>query len=408
MDPSQPADNKTAPPQPTTAVPSTKGRKTAIPLAILGAVLALGGGYFWSIRDQESTDDAQIDADVIPLAVRASGLVTKVLVKEDQAVKAGDVIMELDQAEQIARVKQAEADLALAKAQTATALAQVDITEASAKGGLQSAQAALNYFSSGVNSAGASITAAKAALERAQADAHKATLDLQRAQALRTANAVPQERLDNALVAKEAAEAAVSQARAQLASSEIARGAAHTRVAEAKGRLGQSTPIEAQIAAAHAAVDVAKAQTLAAEARLDTQRLIFSYLSVRAPVAGIISRMSAHEGQLLAAGQGIAELVPHETYIVANFKETQIGRMREGQLATIDVDAFDGETITGKIDSISSGTGARFALLPPDNATGNFVKVVQRVPVRISIMNTPKDRVLRAGLSADVTVHVKR
>jgi len=388
--------------------PAGKRRLPTLPLALFGIMAVAGGGYAWSIRDQETTDDAQIDADVIPLAVRASGLVTRVLVKEDQAVKAGDIIMELDQADQLARVKQAEAELALAQAQTATALAQVSITEASAKGGLQSAQAALNYFSSGVNSATASITAAKAALERAQADAHKAALDLTRAQALRAANAVPQERLDHALVAKEAADAAVSQARAQLTSAEIARSAAHTRVAEAKGRLGQSTPIEAQIAAAHAAVDVARAQTQAAEARLETQRLIFSYLSVRAPVDGTISRMSAHEGQLLTAGQGIAELVPNATYIVANFKETQIGRMRPGQLATIEVDAFDGETVTGKVDSISSGTGARFALLPPDNATGNFVKIVQRVPVRISIMDAPKDRVLRAGLSADVTVHVKR
>jgi membrane fusion protein (multidrug efflux system) len=407
MDPSQAADPQHPRPAASASSPGGPSRKKVVPLAVLGAVLALGGGYFWSIRDQETTDDAQIDADVVPLAVRASGLVTRVLVKEDQQVRAGDVIMELDQAEQLARVKQATAELALAQAQTATALAQVDITEASAKGGLQSAQAALNYFSSGVNSAAASITAAKAAVERAQADAHKAALDLQRAQALRTANAVPQERLDNALVAKEAADAAVSQARAQLSASEIARGAAHTRVAEAKGRLGQSTPIEAQIAAAHAAVDVARAQTLAAEARLESQKLIFSYLSVRAPVSGIISRMSAHEGQLLSAGQGVAELVPLETYVVANFKETQIGRMREGQLATIVVDAFDGETITGKIESISSGTGARFALLPPDNATGNFVKVVQRVPVRISIVNAPQDRVLKAGLSADVTVHVK-
>lgn len=385
-----------------------KRRLPIVPLSVLAVAVALGGGYAWSIRDLESTDDAQIDADVIPLAVRASGLITKVHVREDQEVRAGDIIMELDQAEQLARVKQAEADLALAQAQTATALAQVSITEAGARGGLQSAQAALAFSSSGVNSAAASITAAKAALERAQADAHKTVLDLARAQALRNANAVPQERLDNALVAKEAADAAVNQARAQLQSAEIARSAAHTRVAEAKGRLGQSTPIEAQIAAAHAAVDVARAQTLAAQARLDTQRLIFSYLSVRAPVDGTISRMSAHEGQLMAAGQGIAELVPNATYIVANFKETQIGRMRPGQLATIEVDAFGGESLTGKVDSISSGTGARFALLPPDNATGNFVKVVQRVPVRISIMDAPKDRVLRAGLSADVTVRVKR
>ena len=360
------------------------------------------------MRDLESTDDAQVDADVIPLAVRASGLVLKVLVKEDQQVKAGDIIMELDQAEQIARVKQAEAELALAHAQTATAEAQVAITEASARGGLKSAQAALTNSSAGVHSAGAMILGAQAALERARADAHKAELDLTRAKTLRAANAVPQERLDNAQVAYEAAVAAVAQAGAEVHSAEISRSVAQARVSEAQGRLGQSTPIEAQIAAAHAAVDLAHAQVHTAEARLDQQRLTFDYLRLRAPVDGIISRMSAHEGQLLLTGQGVAELVPQATYIVANFKETQIGRMRPGQLVTIEVDAFDGETLTGKVDSLSGGTGSRFALLPPDNATGNFVKVVQRVPVRISLIDVPKDRVLRAGLSCDVTVHLKR
>lgn len=379
-----------------------------LPLAIIAALVVGGGGYAWSVRDLESTDDAQIDADVIPLAVRAGGLVTRVLVQEDQDVKAGDVIMELDQAEQSARVKQAEAEVALAQAQHAAAHAQVDITEAAARGGLKSAQAALSNSSAGVGSAAAMILGAQASLDRAHADAHKAELDLKRAKTLREANAVPQERLDNAQVAFEAAQAAVAQAKAELHSTQISRAAAQARVAEAQGRLGQSTPIEAQIAAARAAVDLAQAQIQAAQARLEQQKLTFDYLRVRAPVDGVVSRLSAHTGQLLVTGQGVAELVPRATYIVANFKETQIGRMRPGQLVSLSVDAFDGETLTGKIDSISGGTGARFALLPPDNATGNFVKVVQRVPVRISLIDVPRDRVLRAGLSCDVTVHIKR
>ena len=116
--------------------------------------------------------------------------------------------------------------------------------------------------------------------------------------------------------------------------------------------------------------------------------------------------MATHEGQLLVPGQAIGEMVPAEKYITANFKETQVGRMRPGQLASIRVDAFGGHTFTGKVDSISGGTGARFSLLPPDNATGNFVKVVQRIPVRISLLEVPEHMTLRAGLSCDVTVHV--
>ena len=176
---------------------------------------------------------------------------------------------------------------------------------------------------------------------------------------------------------------------------------------EARGKLGQSTPIEAQIAAAHAAVDLAHANVQAANARLDQQRLQFSYLKITAPVEGVISRMSAHEGQLLPTGQAVAELVPTATYVVANFKETQVGKMRAGQRATIRVDAFAGMEFEGKVESLSGGTGSRFSLLPADNASGNFVKVVQRIPVRLAWTDIPEGAALRAGMSADITVYTK-
>lgn len=391
------------------AAPERANRRpyTLAVLALL-VLLAGGGSYLWSIWNKENTDDAQVDADVIPMAVRTSGIVRKVLVQENQRVKQGDVLMELDEADQAARVKQAEAQLATARAQVAQAAAQVAIVEASARGGLTQARAALSGSSVGIASAQAQIGSARAGVERARAELHKAELDLQRAKTLRQTGAIPQERLDNAQVAADAAHAELAQAQAQLSQATVAKDVALTRVSEAEGRLGQSTPIEAVIASAHAALQLAEASVAAAQATLELQRLQFDYLKVRAPVDGTISRMSAHDGQLLAMGQAIGELVPNEMYITANFKETQVGKMRPGQRVDVVVDAYPDVLLRGKILSLSAGTGARFALLPPDNASGNFVKVVQRVPVRIALTDLPDDLPLRAGLSADVTVTVAR
>ncbi|MFL5415428.1 MAG: HlyD family efflux transporter periplasmic adaptor subunit, partial [Myxococcales bacterium] len=144
-----------------------------------------------------------------------------------------------------------------------------------------------------------------------------------------------------------------------------------------------------------------------AQAALELARLQLSYAKIFAKDDGMVSRLTVHEGQLVQAGQPMMALVPTETYVVANFKETQIGDMKPGQNVDVDIDAFPGRTLHGKLESLSGGTGSRFSLLPPDNASGNFVKVVQRIPVRIAWVDPPKDLPLRAGLSADVTVHVK-
>ena len=385
-----------------------KKKKQYLAMGAVVAILAISiGGYAIVTAGQENTDDAQVESDVVPLAARTGGLVLKVMVAENQTVRAGDVIMQLDEADQAAKVAQAEAELATSRAQVAAAEAQIKVVDASAKGGLQSARAAVSGSSVAVQSASAQINAVRAGLERAKAEVRKAELDLNRAKALRAANAVPQESLDNAQIGYDAAQAELEQATANLAASEQAKTAAESHVLEAQGRLGQSTPIEAQIASAHAALDLATASAQAAQARLDLQRLQFSYLKVAAPVNGVISRLTAHQGQLLQTGQAIAELVPENVYIIANFKETQVGHMKPGQDATISIDAFDGHDLHGKVASLSGGTGARFSLLPPDNASGNFVKVVQRVPVRIEFTDVPQGVILRAGLSADVTVKVK-
>jgi membrane fusion protein (multidrug efflux system) len=258
-----------------------------------------------------------------------------------------------------------------------------------------------------MSSARAQVDAARAGLQRAEADARKASLDLDRDRKLHAANVVPQARLDDAQAENDAKQAALQQARANVSAAEEGLRAAESRVGEARGRFEQSAQVKPQIAAAEAQARLAHGREKSAKAALQLAQLQLSYTKISATEDGVVSRLSVHEGQLVQAGQPIAALVPVETYVVANFKETQIGRMKAGETVEVKIDAFPGRTLQGKVESLSGGTGARFSLLPPDNASGNFVKVVQRVPVRIAWVDPPADLPLRAGLSADVTVRVK-
>jgi membrane fusion protein, multidrug efflux system len=386
----------------------TSARRRFVILGVLAVVaIAAISGYALATANQENTDDAQVEADVVPLAARVSGLVTHVAVVDNQLVKKGDVLLELDAADYAARARQAEAEVATAIAQAAVADAQVQIAEASARGGLATAKALFSGSGVGVLSADANIAAAKAALARAESDARKAVLDFERAKELRAANAVPQERVDNTQATRDSTAAALLAAQAQVAAAEEAKRAALSRVDEAKGRLDQSSPIEAQIAAAHAAADLTHARVKSAQAAQELAQNQLSYVKVIAPADGVVSRLGVHEGQLIQPGQTFASLVPAATYIIANFKETQVGRIAKGQKVEVTVDAWPGKPLEGVVESVSGGTGSRFSLLPPDNASGNFVKVVQRVPVRIAWKSPPAEMGLRAGLSADVTVYVK-
>jgi membrane fusion protein (multidrug efflux system) len=185
-----------------------------------------------------------------------------------------------------------------------------------------------------------------------------------------------------------------------------ARQAASAHVGEAHGQLEQRAPVDTQVAIARAAADVAHAHVTSAEAAVALAELTVGYTRVTAVRDGIVSRLAVREGQLVQPTQTLAMLVPTETYLVANFKETQIGRMHPGDRVDVHVDAFPGVVLQGRVESLSSGTGSRFSLLPPDNASGNFVRVVQRVPVRIAWSSLPSEVELRPGLSADVVVHV--
>jgi membrane fusion protein (multidrug efflux system) len=387
-------------------VPAKKNK--ARPYLILGAVVALAvtiyGLVLWTSRGKENTDDAQVDADVIAVSARVSGAVLKVYVTDNQQVTKGQPLVEIDPADYAARVKQGEAELAANQAQARAADAQVAIVEATSKGGLSVARAQLSGSATSAASADADIAAAQAALTGAQAQADQADTDLARDESLLKDQAIPRAQVDMARSGAQAAHAAVARAQAQLTAARDQKRTAQTRIAESAAHVEVSAPVDALLASARAGADLAHARVDSAEAALAQARLQLSYTHIVAAADGMLSRLAVHEGQLVQAGQQVVAVVPSATYVLANFKETQVGQMRVGQRAEIKVDAYPGRTFEGRVDSTSPGTGARFSLLPPDNASGNFVKVVQRVPVKIAWVNVPADVKLAAGMSTDVTV----
>jgi membrane fusion protein (multidrug efflux system) len=381
------------------------------PYLIFSIVVAVVlGGYFgfrYLTAGHESTDDAQVGTDMVPISARVGGNVVAVPVVDNQVVKKGDLLAQIDPTDYENKVALADAEIQAAKAQAEAADAQVRIVSASSKGGLSTARAALSGSTSSFAGADAQIEAAKAAVTHAQADADKADTDLKRAQSLRKDDAIPQAQVDSLSAVAAAQHAAVAQAQAQLAAAVEMKNTAHSRIAEAEGRVEQSAPVEAQLAAAKANADLAHARVASAETTLAQAKLNLSYTKIVAPADGHISKLAVHAGQLVSPAQTITNVLPDATYVIANFKETQVGRMRAGQVAEVAVDAYPGRTLHARVDSVAYGTGAQFSLLPPDNASGNFVKVVQRVPVKLVWTDLPDDVRVQAGLSADVTVMTK-
>jgi membrane fusion protein (multidrug efflux system) len=390
-----------------TVTPTLKEKSSKRPILwlSLAAAIIVGtiGGYAWVTRNQETTDDAQVDADVLPIGSRLFGQVEHLFVQENQAVKAGQVLVTLDAADVQAKRDQAEADLEVAQAQADAADAQVRLTSASAHGGFVTAKAAVLGSAEQVQSSASQVSVAEAAIKRAQADAERSRLDLERTRQLTASNAATPQQLEHDSAVSAVADAAVEEAQARLNAARQLRAVALAQVTQARGHLDQSAPVDSQISIAVANGALSHAKVKSAAAQLKLADLQLGYAKITAPTDGRVSRLAVHEGQLVQAGQAVAEFVPNTTYVVANFKETQIGRMRPGQRAEISLDTFPNHKFSGTVESLSSGTGARFALLPPDNASGNFVKVVQRVPVRIR-WSAPPDVPLQAGLSADATI----
>jgi membrane fusion protein (multidrug efflux system) len=389
------------------AIGASKAKRLFLILG--GAVLALL--LFYSIyaflsAGKEVTDDAQISADIVPVAARVAGQVTAVYITENQPVRAGQLLADLDPSDAQVKLAQAQGDLQTAQAQAADADARTAVTSATARGALTSAQGALQSSRESADSSAASIIEARAAVSRASANAEKARLDFGRAEELGGKGDISKAQVDAARAAHESADADLAQAKAKLVESENARQAAQANVQTAQGRVEQSTPVKEQISGAQAQARLAHARVATAEAAVNAAQLNLSYTKIIAPRDGIASKLAVHAGSYVTAGMPIVQLVPRTTYVLANFKETQMADMRPGQRATIRVDALGRRDFEGKVESLSGGTGASFSLLPPDNASGNFVKVVQRIPVRVSWSGPPADQV-PVGSSAEVTVYSK-
>lgn len=394
------------------ATPSGGGKRRAIMLSLLGAFLLTGAGWWVMHRGLESTDDAQLDADVVAVPSRASGTVVAVHFTDNQRVDAGALLVELDDAQAKARLAEAEAELLGAKASADAADATAELTERNAAAGQKIAGASLSGAAVAVTATSDQIVEASANLASAKAQRDKAKSDLDRTKQLFATGAIASAALEAAQTTFDSAQALVDSAEARIVTLKSSTSQARARVSEASARYGQANEtLPAQVAEARARAASAKARVATAEAMRDLARLELSYTKIFAPHAGTVSKRSVAEGQLVSAGQAVVMLVPDArqrgaVWVTGNFKETQLVHMRIGQPATMTIDAY-GRELHGTVESFSGATGARFALLPPDNATGNFTKVVQRVPVRIKLDDAPADLALMPGLSVDLTVNTR-
>lgn len=398
-------------PAPSPAAPGG-GKRRVIMLSLLGAFLATGAGWWLMHRGLETTDDAQVDADVVAVPSRASGTVVAVHFKDNQAVEAGALLVELDDAQAKAKLAQAEAELASAKASADAADAMADLTERNASAGQSIARASLTGAAVAVTATSDQIVEASANLASATALRDKARLDLDRTKQLVASGAIANAQLESAQASFDSAQASFDSAQARIVTLKSTTTQARARATEASARLGQaSDTISAQVAEAKARAAAAHARVSTNEALRDLAKLDLSYTKIFAPHDGIVSKRSVAQGQLVSAGQSVVMLVPDgrrkdAVWITGNFKETQLAHMKLGQPATLSIDAF-GRELQGHVESFSGATGARFALLPPDNATGNFTKVVQRVPVRVKLDNVPADLMLLPGMSVELTVNTR-
>ncbi len=399
-----------APPDESTEVSQpTSGRKGII-IAVVVVLLLVAIGFYWRSTYSEDTDDAQINGHLIQVSARIAGQVIKVDVDENQKVNKGDLIAELDPRDYEVAVENAKAALASADANAAAARVNVPITSINTGSNLSSAGSDVVGAQAGVSQAEQQLAAAHARVTQAEANNAKAQADLVRYKPLVEKDVISKQQYDAAVAAADAAKAAVADAHAneQAAADGVRVANQKTLSAQAQFKSAQSGP--QQVAAQTARAKQALAQMQQAQAQLDQANLNLSYTKIVAPAAGIITRKSVEINQNVSTGQNLLTLVSLEgLWVTANFKETQLKYMSPGQEVEIGVDAT-GKKYHGKVTQIGGATGSVLSLFPPENATGNYVKVVQRVPVRIdfdNLNNEDPNHVLRPGLSVEPKVRVK-
>jgi membrane fusion protein (multidrug efflux system) len=404
--------------------PAEEARRSPVKFIALGmllVVLAAGAWAYFHFLDRVSSDDAQVDAHITAIAPKIPGNVLAVSVLDNQPVKSGDVLVRIDPRDYQARVDIAKAALLQTEAQLRTAQTVVPLTNDTTQSGASGATAQLADAVAELErarlgyeqAAGADIAVVEANVHTKQASNERAQADLARMKPLLDKAEISRLQYDAYQAAARVAESEVHAAEQQMASvrqnagmRKAAVAAAQSRVSLAQAQVEASLANRKQVDVRRAESGTAAAGVESARANLAAAELQLSYTTLVAPVDGVVTRKSVEPGQIVQPGQGLMTIIPlQDVWVTANFKETQLASVRPGQRAEIKVDMY-GRSVSGHVDSISGATGSRMSLLPPENATGNFVKVVQRIPVKILIDQT-NGLVLRPGMNVDATIFTK-
>ena len=373
------------------------------------AAAVIAATLLWAhFRNRVSTDDAQVDGHIAPVASKIYGSVAQVLVDDNQAVKAGDVLVKIDPRDLQARVDQARAALALAQSQSQAANVTVPLTRETTSSSIAAAEAdaeraRLSYSQATT----ADLAYAQANVEKAQATADRANNDLERMKPLAAKAEISALQLDGYIAAARVAASQLQADREKLAQAKKNADIAKASLDAAEARLAEARATTKQVNVSAADANAAAAAIAQARANLEAAELQLSYTTIVAPIDGYVTHRSVEPGQIVQQGQGLMAISPRDIYITANFKETQLADVHPGQRAEVEVDMY-GKTFTGRVDSIADSTGALLSLLPPENATGNFVKVVQRIPVKIVLDRVPANQPLRPGMNVEAIIFTSK
>ena len=393
-------------------------------LLIAGVVVAIIAILLWLYyRNRESTDDAQVNAHIIPIAPRISGSVIDVLVKDNQSVKKGDVLVRLDPRDFQAKLDDAKAALALAQSRAQAATVNVPLTSETTQSGTTSADAVVaaaqaNYEQSNLalqTALTSGLAYAQANVQEKEAKYQKAESDLTRMKPLVAKAEISQQQYDGYVAAEQEDKSQLDAARQNFSLAQQTVSVRRAQVASAKAELekagagltaAQANTKQVKVSSANAAS--ARAAVEQAQANLNTAQLNLDYTTIVAPEDGTVTNKTVEVGEIVQPGQGLLLLVPlNDVWVTANFKETQLAHVTPGDRAEIHVDMY-GKTFPGHVDSIAGATGSRLSLLPPENATGNYVKVVERIPVKILLdPDVLKQAILRPGMNVEATIITK-
>ena len=385
------------------------GRKILLPLLGLALIL-IGVLVYRHYAAWESTDDAQIDGYIYPVSSRVTGYVTRVTVDDNQYVEAGTVLAQLDPEDYKVALANARATLVNDQASASALLTNVPLTSVNTSSQLSGAQADVENAHAGLAAAQREFEASQASLRQAEANDLKAQDDVTRYKPLAAKDEIPQQRFTQAVDTQKATAAAVEAARASAAAAEQAVEQARAKLAQAQAQLQYAETRPQQISVQQSRAQAAEAETERATAIFVQAQLNLEYTTIVAPVSGVVGQRSVQPGQNVIPGQQLMTIVPLDSeniWVPANFKETQMTYIRPGQHVEISVDTY-GRTYDGHVDSIAGASGARYSLLPPENATGNYVKVVQRIPVKIYFeKGQDPQHLLRPGMSVEPNVKVQ-